>query len=287
MRSELSNDKTVKDCLAVGITGTTDVSLPRLEVQMLLAHVLGQPRVWLIAHDDHVLAQAEFERFQTLCQRRLVGEPMAYLVRQREFMGLTFEVNASVLIPRPETELLVETALAVVSGVTAPRVLDLGTGSGAIALSMAHARPDAEVWATDISTAALELAQRNADRLGVDVQFLQGSWFDALDGLSPRFDVIVSNPPYIAAGDAHLSQGDLRFEPWGALTDESDGLMAYRLILARASQFLAVGGSLCLEHGFDQGTAVADLLRQAGFLDIKTIQDLSGHPRVTAGSYNG
>lgn len=284
MSSELSNGKTVKDCLALG--GSTS-GLPRLEVQMLLAYVLGQSRVWLIAHDDHELVQAEFERFQTLCQRRLAGEPMAYLVGQREFMGLTFEVNASVLIPRPETELLVETALAAVSGVTAPRVLDLGTGSGAIALSMAHARPDADVWATDISAQALELAQRNAGSQGAKVQFMQGSWFDALHGLCPRFDLIVSNPPYIAAGDAHLSQGDLRFEPRGALTDESDGLMAYRMILSGASGFLALGGSLCFEHGFDQGAAVADLLRQAGFLDVKTIQDLSGHPRVTAGSYNG
>lgn len=280
----LSDGFTIKDCLA---PGTTSADLPRLEAQMLLAHVLGQPRVWLIAHDDHVLTEAELFGFNRLCQRRLAGEPMAYLVGEREFMGLTFEVNPAVLIPRPETELLVQAVLDAIAAIDAPRVLDLGTGSGAIAVSLAHGCPRAEVWATDISPDALDLAQRNAVRHEVNVQFRLGSWFKALGDQDLRFDVVVSNPPYIAAGDNHLEQGDLRFEPRIALTDEADGLSAYRELVVGARRFLVLGGHLYVEHGFDQGPAISQLFEQAGFLDVKTIQDLAGHPRVTTGSYNG
>lgn len=254
---------------------------------MLLGHVLQQSRVWLIAHDDYVLTSAELQSFESLCQRREAGEPMAYLVGEREFMGLSFEVNPSVLIPRPETELLVQTALDLVAGLTKPHILDLGTGSGAIAVALANARPDARVWATDISPGALELAQRNAVSNGVRIEFAPGCWFDALTGVGIKFDLIVSNPPYIANDDEHLRQGDLRFEPRGALTDGADGLSAYRTIVAGAPHWLATGGHLSVEHGFDQGAALTRMFQDRGFLGVKTIKDLAGHPRLTAGSYNG
>lgn len=275
-----SERPTVKACLA-------RAQLPRLEQQMLLAHVLGQPRVWLIAHDDHVLSAVQVSAYERLCQRRIDGEPMAYLVGEREFMGLTLEVSPAVLIPRPETELLVQTALDTVANIAKPRILDLGTGSGAIAVALAHARPDAVVWATDISAQAIEVAHRNALRHRADIRFAQGSWFEALAGQHAFFDVIVSNPPYIAAGDMHLTQGDLRHEPKLALSDESDGLSVYRILARNAKQFLVNGGHLCVEHGFDQAPAIVRLLNDAGFLSIKTIPDLAGHLRVTTSSYNG
>ena len=273
---------TVSDCLRA-------CGLPRLEAQLLLAQVLKQSRVWLITHDDAVLSQEQHQGFLALCARRFQGEPIAYLLGQREFMGLTFEVSPAVLIPRPETELLVTEALRIITHKSSPAILDLGTGSGAIAVALAHARTDARVWATDISADALDLARRNALKHGVSVAFLQGSWFDALvsEASLPKFDVMVSNPPYIAAGDGHLREGDLRFEPTLALTDGADGLDAYRAILSRAPQYLSKGASVCLEHGFDQSGAVSLLFEQAGFVDIKTLRDLAGHPRVTAGSYNG
>ena len=279
-----SEHDSVKASLDLGIR---QMGLPRLEAQMLLAYVLGRSRVWLIAHDDHALTDQQSHQFQHLGQRRMAGEPMAYLIGEREFMGLAFEVSPAVLIPRPETEMLVQTVLEVIHNVTAPQILDLGTGSGAIAVAIAHARPDARVWATDVSGHALDLAKRNAARHGVTVQFAFGSWFDALGGQPFAFDAIVSNPPYIPAGDVHLMQGDLRFEPAVALTDGADGLSVYRLLASGAQRFLRAQGHLCVEHGFDQGPAVASLLRDAGFLQVKTIQDLAGHPRVTSGSYNG
>lgn len=287
----LSDPGTVRDCLTAG---EREWRLPRLEAQMLLSHVLGKPRVWLIAHDDQALTDEEFEAFQGLCQRRMAGEPIAYLVGEREFMGLAFHVTPAVLIPRPETELLVETALKALAGRHAPHVLDLGTGSGAIAVALAHARPDAQVWATDISAEALEIARRNAARHDVEVGFLSGTWFEPFAHAvveddpesSCRFDAIVSNPPYIPMSDAHLTEGDLRFEPKSALTDNADGLSAYRVLTGEALKFLVPGGCLCVEHGFDQGPAVFDLFEAAGFVDIKTIRDLAGHPRVTAGFYN-
>lgn len=278
-----SSATTVKACLA---RVTQAGGLPRLEAQMLLAHLLGKSRVWLIAHDDHELTELQREAFERLCERRLAGEPMAYLVGQREFMGLTFEVGPAVLIPRPETELLVQTALDLVAGIDSPRILDLGTGSGAIAVALAHLSENAQLWATDISARALELAQRNAARHDVQIEFLAGSWFDALASTDLSFDLIVSNPPYIPAGDAHLTEGDLRFEPETALTDAADGLSAYRVLAADARHWLSPSGHLCVEHGFDQGDAVARLFRQAGFETVKTIRDLADHPRVTTGSYN-
>jgi release factor glutamine methyltransferase len=254
---------------------------------MLLAFVLNQSRVWLIAHDDYLLTHDQCTRFFALRARRLEGEPMAYLLGEREFMGLMLAVSPAVLIPRPETELLVHTVLQMTQDKLGARILDLGTGSGAIAVALAHQRPDAAVWATDLSEDAMRLARVNAKRHGVTIQWRQGSWFEALTNLELLFDVVVSNPPYIAPTDHHLTQGDLRFEPRSALTDEIDGLSAYRLIAHQSTRFLATGGHLCVEHGFDQASAVAETFRCAGFSDIKTTKDLAGHPRVTSGSYNG
>lgn len=254
--------------------------LPRLESRMLLAHVLGRSTAWLLAHGDEPLAARFVDSFQALASRRRLGEPMAYLVGMREFMGHEFQVSPAVLIPRPETELLVEAALESVAGRRAPRILDLGTGSGAVSVSIALARPDASVTATDLSADALAVAQGNAQRLGARVQFAQGSWYDALSSGEP-FDVIVSNPPYVRLGDPHLEQGDLRFEPSLALTDGADGLAALREIIAGSTTWLVPGGSLWLEHGFDQGEAVRGLMEAAGYHHVVTRVDLAGHARVT------
>ncbi|MEI2415975.1 peptide chain release factor N(5)-glutamine methyltransferase [Orrella sp. JC864] len=256
--------------------------LPRLEARMLLEQVLQKPRAWLLAHDLDPLDPALARRFGELAARRLAGEPMAYLVGEREFMGHRFAVNPDVLIPRPETELLVETGLAHLRALAAPRVLDLGTGSGAVAVSIALARPDAQVLATDASAAALAQARLNAQALGAaNVRFALGDWFQALPAHEPPFDLIVSNPPYIAAGDAHLAQGDLRFEPRAALTDQADGLSALRAIVAGAGARLAPGAALWLEHGWDQGPAVRRLLAQAGLREPASLRDLAGIERIS------
>jgi len=282
MQPEPSMACTVRESLRL-------TTLPRLELQMLLGHAMSRSRAWLIAHDDEVLSADCHASFLQLCARRESGEPMAYLLGYREFMALEFEVSPAVLIPRPETELLVYEVLAMIGPIDHPRILDLGTGSGAIAVSLAHARRDASVWATDISADALAVACRNAANHGVDVQFLQGSWFEALNAgvVVDGFDVIVSNPPYIAQNDQHLRQGDLRYEPSIALTDQADGLSAYRAMVMGAPRYLGQGGSLVVEHGFDQGALVSELFKAAGFDHIKTLPDLAGHPRVTTGSYNG
>ncbi len=216
-------------------------------------------------------------------QRRVAGEPIAYIVGEREFYGLSFEVTPDVLIPRPETELLVELALQYMPADA--RVLDLGTGSGAIAIALAHAQPDAIVTALDASPAALAVARGNAQRHSVAVELLHSDWFAAL--AVPRdmrqFDVIVSNPPYIVAGDPHLTQGDLRFEPADALTDHADGLSALRTIVSGAMSHLVAGGWLFVEHGYDQAAAVRTLLAEQGFVDGQSWKDLAGIERVSGG----
>jgi len=257
--------------------------LPRLESRMLLEHVLGVPRAWLLAHDTDPLDPAACRRFEHLARLRRDGHPMAYLVGRREFMGHDFEVTPDVLIPRPETELLVETARECLRHRPRAAVLDLGTGSGAIAVSLALALPAAAVRATDASAAALAVARRNAERLGARVAFSQGDWYDALEP-GQRFDLIVSNPPYVAAGDPHLSRGDLRFEPSAALTDGGDGLAALRAIIAGAPRWLAPGGSLWLEHGWDQAAAVRAGLAAAGFSGVASRRDLAGTERISGGS---
>jgi release factor glutamine methyltransferase len=264
--------------------------LPALEARVLLTHVLGWRRTELITRGDEPLDATSVARFRALEARRVRGEPIAQLVGSREFFGLDFEVTPDVLIPRPETELLVETALAALEGIAQPRVLDLGTGSGAIAVAIASARPDARMWAVDRSADALAVAARNAARLldparkGGAPMFAKGSWYDALDR-SLRFDAIVSNPPYIASGDPHLATGDLRFEPRGALTDEADGLTALRAIVADAPCWLVPGGVLWMEHGYDQAAAVRALLAARGFDDVRSTCDLAGIERISGGRF--
>ncbi|MEM5426140.1 peptide chain release factor N(5)-glutamine methyltransferase [Paraburkholderia ferrariae] len=262
--------------------------LPALEARILLMHVLGWRRTELITRGDQALDAARVDAYRALEARRVQGEPIAQLVGAREFYGLDFDVTPDVLIPRPDTELLVETALAALEGIALPRVLDLGTGSGAIAVALASSRPDARVWAVDRSAAALEVAARNAAKLldaqrpGGPLAFVPGSWYDTLDA-ALRFDAIVSNPPYIASGDPHLERGDLRFEPRGALTDEADGLTALRAIVAGAPARLAPGGVLWMEHGYDQAAAVRALLEDAGFKDVRSERDLAGIERISGG----
>jgi release factor glutamine methyltransferase len=254
--------------------------LDPLENRILLCHATGLSRVQLITQAERPLSADEAARLAQLVQRRLDGEPIAYLVGKREFFGLDFLVNEAVLIPRPDTELIVE--LAIERLPANGRLLDMGTGSGAIAVSAAHARPDAQVTALDVSSAALEVAQANAAANGAPVRFLQSDWFAAL-GRDERFELIASNPPYIAAGDAHLSQGDLRFEPAGALTDHFDGLSALRTIIQGAPAFLVPGAWLLLEHGYDQAGAVRALLEQQGYTEVQSWRDLGGIERVSGG----
>ncbi|MGX7004613.1 peptide chain release factor N(5)-glutamine methyltransferase [Caballeronia sp. KNU42] len=265
-------------------------TLPALETRILLEHVLGWRRTELITRDDEELAVESVDRFDALAQRRAAGEPIAQLVGTREFFGLAFEVTPDVLIPRPETELLVEIALEQLAGIGAPRVLDLGTGTGAIAVGIAFATPNARVWAVDRSAQALAVAARNAAKLldagrpSGEIALLESDWTAALDP-ELRFDVIVSNPPYIAQNDPHLSEGDLRFEPRTALTDEADGLAAIRTIVQTAPFFLATGGSLWLEHGYDQAADVRALLSARGFSDVRSERDLAGIERVSGGFF--
>jgi release factor glutamine methyltransferase len=262
-------------------------TLPALETRILLEHVLGWRRTELITRDDEELAAESVGRFDALAQRRATGEPIAQLVGTREFFGLAFEVTPDVLIPRPETELLVEIALEQLTGIEAPRVLDLGTGSGAIAVAIAFSRDGAQVWAVDQSAEALAVATRNASRLlgpERNITLLESDWTSVLDP-ALRFDVIVSNPPYIAQNDPHLSKGDLRFEPRTALTDEADGLAAIRTIIQTAPFFLATGGSLWLEHGYDQAADVRALLTARGLSDVRSERDLAGIERVSGGFF--
>jgi len=256
----------------------------RLEAELLLVHALGKPRSWLIAHADDVLDDAQASTFAALVERRRHGEPVAYITGHRGFWTLELEVTPATLIPRPETELLVELALARMT--TRARVADLGTGSGAIALAIARESPAASVVATDASADALAVAQRNASRHGIrNVRFVQGDWLAPLAG--ERFDVIVSNPPYIEANDPHLGQGDLRFEPASALASGADGLDDIRRIVAQARDHLEPGGWLLMEHGWNQGAAVREILASAGYREVLTVQDLEQRDRVSGGVWGG
>jgi len=257
--------------------------LPRAEARRLLEHASGRRREWLLAYGEEPLDTDVCERFLTLEARRINGEPMAYLCGEREFHGLALRVDSAVLIPRPETELLVDEACGL-----APHgamVLDLGTGSGAIAIALATCRVDLSIVATDRSAAALAIARQNASHHGLSPQRLalrEGHWWQAV-GSAERFDLIVSNPPYIADTDPHLVEGDLRFEPVTALASGPDGLEALREIAMGAPTHLASAGWLAVEHGWNQGAAVRALFTQAGLADVRTRRDLAGHERVTLG----
>jgi release factor glutamine methyltransferase len=253
--------------------------LDPLENRILLCHALNLTRVGLITQSERVLNADEAEKLAALVQRRRQGEPIAYIVGQREFFGLPFQVNPAVLIPRPDTELIVELALERLA--PRARLLDMGTGSGAIAVAVAHTRPDATVTALDLSEDALAVARANAAANGATVRFLRSDWFTVLG--DEVFDLIASNPPYIASSDEHLAQGDLRFEPSGALTDFADGLAALRTIIAGAPAHLVADGWLLLEHGYDQAATVRGLLGEAGYAEVQSWRDLGGIERVSGG----
>lgn len=272
----------------------------RIEIQCLLQAVLQVDRAGLLTHPEQVLKDEQLSRYTALLERRLKGEPIAYILGKREFFGLDFIVSPATLIPRPETELLVELALQRIPASLSPltlageggrqagrgknfRVLDLGTGSGAIALSIADARPGTEVVAVDASQIALEVARENVQRLNIgNARLLHSDWFSALHG--EHFDLIVSNPPYVAANDAHLAQGGLRFEPRSALVSGTDGLDDIRRICAQAKSHLNPGGWLLFEHGYDQAERVRALLQQSGFTGVFSARDISGIERVSGGS---
>jgi release factor glutamine methyltransferase len=256
--------------------------MDRIDAEYLLAHVLQRPRAWLYAHADDELAPVHRDAFRNLQVRRKAGEPVAYLTGLRGFWSLELRVTSDTLIPRPETELLVETALALLHPERTATVLDLGTGSGAVALAIAVERPLAQVTAVERSPAALAVAKDNAQRLKLErVNFETGNWYEGFGG--HRFDVIVSNPPYIEDGDTHLDHGDLRYEPRTALVSGLDGLDDIRQIIVQAPGYLLPGGWLLLEHGWQQGAAVRGLLEGAGFREIMTELDLEGRDRVSLG----
>ena len=279
------------------------VGVDRLDACLLLSKLLDRPRAWLIAHDDAAVQAAPAASFLQQAAERAQGVPLAYLLGEREFHGLLLQVTPDVLVPRPDTEVLVDWALELLAagaGAALPRpagqapsaapaerptprpiVADLGTGSGAIALALKQRYPETLVCAVDRSPAALAVARRNGERLGLDVQWLQGDWFAPLAGR--QFDLVASNPPYIAAGDPHLPS--LHAEPLEALSPGGDGLLALRALCATAPTYLKAGGWMLLEHGFDQATAVRALLRAAGFGQISTRRDLAGQERCSGGRW--
>lgn len=254
----------------------------RLEARLLLQDVLGVSHAWLLAHEKDGLEDPAIAGFQSRLDRRLTGEPIAYIIGHREFFGLDLKVSRDTLIPRPDTETLVEAALQRIPQESSYKVLDLGTGTGAIALAIASQRPATEVIAVDLSQNALQVAIVNAEQLGIrNVEFIRSDWFSGLSGKT--FDIIVTNPPYIAENDTHLSAGDLRFEPIGALASGKDGLDDIRKIIEKAMLHLEPGGKLLLEHGYDQAERLAELLKLAGFDEIGHVPDLAGILRVTYG----
>jgi len=277
MTADDPKPSTVAQALAAAVA----LGVERLDAQLLLLHALGRAphdRAWLLAHDTDAMPDAAWAALCAQLSRRLAGEPVAYLLGEKEFHGLALHVDPRVLVPRPDTEALVEWALQCLEGHVAPRVLDLGTGSGAIALALQHARRDAQVDAVDASADALAVAQANAQRLGLPVRFTEASW---LDGACSGYTVIASNPPYIAAGDPHLPA--LRHEPVSALVAGADGLDDIRQIVQNAPGHLAEGGWLLLEHGHDQAAAVRQLLAARGFAEVQSRDDLAGIQRCSGG----
>ena len=275
------NPQSIKTTL-ISATALLNTEEATLEAQLLLQYALNVNRAWLIAHENDALQANNHAVFEALLKRRLNGEPIAYILGYREFYGLKLKVTADTLIPRPDTETLVEAASAKIPQNQPCKILDLGTGTGAIALALAKHRPQALVTATDASENALSVAKANAENLGItNINFTHSDWFGALQ--NEKFDLIVSNPPYIAQNDAHLTQGDLPREPITALASGQDGLNDIRHIIAHAPQHLNPHGYLLLEHGYNQAESVATLLQDAGFSEIESIKDLGGNARVTLG----
>jgi len=274
---------TTSPTLAQALAQAHTLGLARIDAQLLLLHAVGRPdagRAWLLAHDTDAMDEAVHAQFIALCQRRLAGEPVAYLTGRKEFYGLPLQVDARVLDPRPDTETLVDWALEVIAPLASPRVVDLGTGSGAIALALQSQRTDAQVLAVDASADALVVAQANAERLGLPVQFQPANWLAGVEG---SFDAIVSNPPYIPSADPHLAA--LTHEPLQALASGADGLEDIRTIVAQAPTHLSPGGWLLLEHGYDQAEAVQALLATQGFTQVHSRNDLAGIARCTGGQW--
>lgn len=274
--------------IAEALRAAAAAGLPRAEASYLMQALLDCSRSHLISHDDAVLSTAQVERFHDWLARRLDEVPLAYLVGEKEFFGLRLRVTPDTLIPRPDTELLVEWALERIAGLPAPRVVDLGTGTGAIALAIQSRRPDAQVRMVEASPGALAVARENAARLTLPVEGHLGSWFEPLAALGPeqsRFDLIVSNPPYVAGNDDHLQA--LRHEPRSALTPEGDGLSDLQHLVNHAPDWLRPGGWLLLEHGWDQAEPVAALLCQRGFQAVENRRDLGGQPRTSGGRWPG
>jgi release factor glutamine methyltransferase len=253
--------------------------IPAAEARLLLLHTASATATELAAHPERELAPRQVAQFLSLISRRAVGEPVAYLIGRREFYGREFAVSPAVLIPRPETELLVEIGIARLRGAKRPRILDLGTGSGCVAISLAL-ELGGEVLAADVSADALAVARANAESLGARIEFVESDWYSNVDG---RFDLIVANPPYVAESDPHLAEGDLRFEPPRALASGADGLSAIRRIVSQAPGHLTADGWLFFEHGYDQAAAVRELLESAGFVGIEQHPDLAGIIRVSGG----
>lgn len=274
-------ESTAPSTVAQALVAAAALGVDRLDAQLLLLHALGRAphdRAWLLAHDTDAMSDAAWASLAAQLSRRLAGEPVAYLLGTKEFHGLDLQVDARVLVPRPDTETLVDWALQCLEGRDAPRVLDLGTGSGAIALALQHARPDAQVDAVDASADALAVAEANARRLDLPVRFALAHW---LDGAADGYAVIASNPPYIAANDPHLPA--LRHEPSSALVAGADGLDDIRQIVQNAPDHLAEGGWLLLEHGHDQAAAVRQLLETRGFAEVQSRDDLAGIQRCSGG----
>ncbi len=257
---------------------------PRLDLEVLLCHVLGKPRSYLYTWPEKLLENETVVHFNDLLQRRADGEPIAYLTGEKEFWSLLLEVDSSTLIPRPDTELLVETALNLLDKPRA-QVLDLGTGSGAIALALANDRPGWQIIAVDCMAEVVALAEKNRQRLEfANVRVLQSNWFDSVG--EQKFDLIVTNPPYIDALDQHLNEGDVRFEPRTALVSENEGLADIKIIIGKAKTFLEAKGFLLIEHGFQQARAVRSLFEDEGFVQIATRRDMAGHERLTLACFN-
>lgn len=272
-------DITVSQALAAAQA----LDLGRLDAQLLLLHALGKPdtdRAWLLAHDGDALAEPVAEAFRLFSLRRAAGEPLAYIVGYKEFFGLRFNVNPCVLVPRPDTETLVQWALDITQGIISPDILDLGTGSGAVAIAIAH-QLKCRVTATDVSADALAVASKNAGQLGADVQFIQSDWFNKVTG---QHHVIASNPPYIAQADPHLAA--LTHEPLNALVAGLDGLTDIRQIIENAPDRLRAGGWLLMEHGYDQAAAVRGLLASRGFAKVQSRMDLAGIERCSGGQWD-
>ena len=270
---------TITQALAAAQT----LGLDRLDGQLLLLHALDKPdteRAWLLANDGDVLAEASAEAFRRFSLRRAAGEPLAYIVGYKEFFGLRFNVDSRVLVPRPDTETLVQWAMDVAHGISLPDILDLGTGSGAVGIAIAH-HLKCPVTATDFSADALQIASQNAAQLGVDMQFIQSNWFKKVSG---HYHVIASNPPYIVTADPHLAA--LTHEPLNALTAGEDGLDDIQQIIELAPQHLLPGGWLLLEHGYDQASGVCELLARRGFAQVQSRMDLAGIARCSGGQWD-